>query len=359
MKNEDYLKGRGAQINPHNHFSKNELQIDVQDILDEEEKLQIISEKKSTKYIEVFPKTIINEVKSLDIPVEYSMNPYQGCEHGCTYCYARNTHEYWGYSAGKDFEQNILYKKNAAQLLQQAFEKPNWKPSPIMLSGNTDCYQPLERKLKLTREILKTCLAYRHPVGIITKNALVARDIDLLEELAKLQLVWVTMSLTTLNEDLKRVMEPRTSSVKNVLHTIQLLSEKNIPVNVNMAPIIPAINDHEIFDVAKSASEAGSRSIHFIVVRLNDRVEIIFSDWLRKNFSDRAEKCLHQIQSIHGGNVQDKRTFKRMSGEGIWAEIIHKQFKLAQKKYFSNKILPNFNCEIFTNAARKQTKMFD
>ncbi|MFM2048469.1 MAG: hypothetical protein RI955_1017, partial [Bacteroidota bacterium] len=202
-----YLKGRGAQINPHNHFNKQEMIVDVNDIMDEEEQLEILQQKQSTKYIEVFPKSIINWVKSPDIPGLYSMNPYQGCEHGCTYCYARPTHEYWGYSAGKDFEQNILIKKNAPQLLRACFEKPDWQPSPIMLSGNTDCYQPAERKFEITRELLKVCLEFQHPVSIITKNALIARDADVLEQLAALGLVHVTFSLSTLDEDLKRIME--------------------------------------------------------------------------------------------------------------------------------------------------------
>ena len=358
MQEADYLKGRGAQTNPHNHFLKNELEIDVDDILEEEEKLEILHQKKSTNYIFVSPKSIINWVKSPDIPGLYSMNPYQGCEHGCTYCYARNTHEYWGYSAGKDFEQNILIKKDAPKLLRECFEKPDWCASPIMLSGNTDCYQPAERKFEITRELLKVCLEFRHPVSIITKNELIARDIDLLEQLAAQHLVSITMSLTTLNENLKRVMEPRTSSAKNVLKTIKILSEKNIPVNINVAPIIPSINDHEIFDIAKTVANAGASSIHYIVVRLNDRVEVIFKDWLMKNFPDRFEKCIHQIENIHGGAVSDKRSFVRMRGEGNWAAIINKQFKLAEQKYFQGKSFPKLNCDAFVNSSRRQTKLF-
>ncbi len=353
-----YLKGRGAQINPHNRFNQQEMVVDVNDILDEEEQLEILQQKQNTKYIEVFPKSIINWVKSPDIPGLYSMNPYQGCEHGCTYCYARPTHEYRGYSAGKEFEQNILIKKNAPQLLRECFEKPNWQSSSIMLSGNTDCYQPAEKKFQITRELLKVCLAFRHPVSIITKNALIARDADVLEQLAALDLVHVTFSLSTLNEDLKRVMEPRTSTAKNVLKTIQLLSEKKIPINVNVAPIIPSINDSEIFDLAKAVSAAGALSIHYIVVRLNDQVEFIFKDWLERNFPDRYQKCIHQIESVHGGSVSDKRTFVRMKGEGNWAEIINKQFKLSQKKYFADKNFPSLDTSIFINDSRRQGKLF-
>lgn len=201
-----YQKGQGAVRNEINRFDRYTFEPDEEDV-----------EHAKTTFTEVFPKTIVNLVKSPDLSMEYSMNPYQGCEHGCSYCFARPTHEYWGYSAGVDFERKIMVKSSAPQLLEKFFQKKNYVPRPIMLSGNTDCYQPIERKLEITRKILQVCLDYRHPVGIITKNALVLRDLDILKPLAEQDLVHVNLSIPTINENLRRVMEPRTSSVKNKL----------------------------------------------------------------------------------------------------------------------------------------------
>src|ERR1051325_6086344 len=206
----DYFKGRGAQVNPTNRFFNDAYVKAFPEMIDEE-----MLREEQTQYIEVFPKTIVNKVISPDIPGMYSMNPYQGCEHGCLYCYARTTHEYWGLSAGLDFERKILVKKNAPQLLEETFRKKNWKPSPIMLSGNTDCYQPIERKLEITRRILEVCLKYQHPVALITKNALILRDLDILSELAKLNLAHVMVTITSLNEELRMKLEPRTVTYKN------------------------------------------------------------------------------------------------------------------------------------------------
>ena len=183
-----------------------------------------------TQYLEIFPKTILNKVTSTDIGMAYSMNPYQGCEHGCIYCYARNTHEYWGYSAGLDFERKILFKRNAPQLLEAKLNSKNWQPENIMFSGNTDCYQPIEKKLEITREMIKVLLKYKHPVSFITKNKLILRDLDLLKELAKLNLVHVSISITSLNEETRRILEPRTASIKKRLETVKILSDNGIPV---------------------------------------------------------------------------------------------------------------------------------
>ena len=205
-----------------------------------------------TNYIPIFPKTIVNKVTSPDVGMKYSLNPYQGCEHGCIYCYARNTHEYWGYGAGLDFEQIILVKKEAPNLLEEKLKSKNWQAETIVLSGNTDCYQPAEKKFGITRECLKVFLNYRHPVGIITKNALVLRDLDILKELAKDHLIAVNVSITSLSEDTRRILEPRTASIKKRLETIRLLADNGIPVNAMLAPIIPGINSHEIMDMAKA-----------------------------------------------------------------------------------------------------------
>jgi DNA repair photolyase len=346
-----YLKGRGAQINPPNRFEKHIYDENPRVDLDEDEKLQ-------TEYIDVFPKTMLNKVESPDIPLEWSLNPYQGCEHGCIYCYARNTHNYWGYSAGTDFEQKILVKKNAAELVEQKIKHPNWKASPLLLSGNTDCYQPIEKKLEITRSILEVLWKYRHPVGIITKNSLILRDIDILKKMADVNLVHVSISVTTLDEDLRRVLEPRTASVQSRLLTIEKLSAQGIPVNVMFAPVIPSLNDHEVFKVAEWTSKLGARSMGYTTVRLNGDVGLIFEDWLRKNFPDRADKVLNKIKANHGGNVNDSQFGRRMRGEGQFAEMFRSQFHLARKKFFEGKETPPYNLDLHEQMKNPQMSLF-
>ncbi len=338
-----YIKGRCSQLNPANRFAKNTTEVYVEDLATQEEREDLLLENPTTKYIEVFPKTILNKVESPDVGLTYSMNPYQGCEHGCIYCYARNAHEYWGYSTGMEFEQNIMIKKSAHLLLRKTLEKKSWLASSVMLAGNTDIYQPAERKFGITRELLKVFLDFKHPVSMITKNSLIERDLDILKELAKENLVYVTMSLTTLNEKLKRVMEPRTSTAKNVLKSIERLTSEGIPVNVNVAPIIPGMNDEEIFDVVHAVADAGALSAGFIVVRLNGHNAILFEDWITKNFPDRANKVLNQIKSMHGGNLNDSNYGRRMKGEGKFAELIKSQFALAKRKYLNGRIMPPLN----------------
>ncbi|MFM9951094.1 MAG: PA0069 family radical SAM protein [Saprospiraceae bacterium] len=335
----DYWKGRGAQINPAGPYAQ--MIYDSEPVAEEEDERNL-----KTEYLEVHPKTILNKVESPDIGMGYSMNPYQGCEHGCVYCYARNTHPYWGYSAGMEFEQKILYKLNAAQLLEEQIRKPNWQPMPVMLSGNTDCYQPIEKKLKLTRQILEVLWKYRHPVGIITKNSLILRDLDLLTQLASCQLVKVSISVTTLDESLRRALEPRTASVKSRLSAIRTLSQHGIPVNVMLAPIIPGLNDHEILEMAKAVSEAGAQSIYYTVVRLNGDVAEIFKDWIEKNRPDRADRVLNRIRDCHGGQLNDSRFKTRMTGEGNIAEMIRQQYELAKRLYFKDKSTTPYNLEL-------------
>lgn len=345
-----YIKGRGSQLNPTNRFETNSVEFYLEDLATQEEREELLTENARTKYIEVFPKTILNKVDSPDIGLAWSMNPYQGCEHGCIYCYARNSHQYWGYSSGMEFEQNILVKKNAPELLEQALVNPKWKSDSIMLSGNTDCYQPAERKLGITRQILQVFLKYRHPVGIITKNSLIERDIDILSQLAEHRLLHVTMSLTTLNEKLKRIMEPRTSAAQSVLRSISLLTKAGVPVNVNFAPVIPAINDEEVFDLVKAVSEAGALTVSSIVVRLNGHNGQLFEDWVTKNFPDRANKVLNQIKAMHGGKLNDSEWGRRMKGEGRFSELIRQQMVLARKKYLAGRSFPPTNFELYYEA---------
>ncbi len=348
---ETYLKGRGAQINPPNPFDQFIYDTNPAIHLDPDEQLR-------TEYIDVHPKTMLNKVTSPDIPLDWSLNPYQGCEHGCVYCYARNTHTYWGYSAGTDFEQKILVKKNAAELVEAKIKSANWKAAPLMLSGNTDCYQPIEKKLEITRSILKVMWKYRHPVGIITKNSLILRDLDLLKQLAQNNLVHVAISVTTLDESLRRLLEPRTASVQSRLFTIEKLSNHGIPVNVMFAPVIPSLNDHEVFRVAEWTSKLGARSMGYTMVRLNGDVGVIFEDWLRKNFPDRADKVLNKIKANHGGQVNDSQFGRRMQGEGNFAEIFKRQYQLAKKKFFEGHETPPYDLELHQQVKNPQLSLF-
>jgi DNA repair photolyase len=343
-----YFKGRGAQVNPNNRFIKHQYSQDHIEGLDEE-----FIQKEKTEVIYTYPKTIINKVESTDIGLGYSLNPYQGCEHGCIYCYARNTHEYWGYSAGLDFERKIIVKKNTIELLEKTFSNKKWKPEPIMLSGNTDCYQPVEREMEITRKILQTCLKYKHPVAIITKNALITRDLDILTELAKHNLVHVMISITGTDEKVRQLLEPRTATYKSRMATVEALAKNNIPCGVMVAPIIPGINNHEIPDILEQAGNAGARSAGITIVRLNGAVEHIFKDWLVKNFPDRADKVWNQICECHGGKVSDTRKGVRMRGEGKIAESIMQLFKLSRERFIKASEKFEFNLSDFNYKANE------
>lgn len=352
-----YIKGRGAQINTHNRFLQHE-HIVRDDFLNYCEKENEKADSNKTSYLEIFPKTILNKVTSTDIGIGYSMNPYQGCEHGCIYCYARNTHEYWGYSAGLDFERKILYKANAPELLEKKLRSRNWQPENIMFSGNTDCYQPIEKKLEITRKMLKVLLKLKHPCCIITKNSLILRDLDILSEMNRFNLLHVSISITSLSEKTRSILEPRTTTIKKRLKTVELLSKNGIPVNVMMAPIIPAINNHEILPLVKKVSELGAKSVGYTVVRLNGAIGSIFRNWVRKTYTDRADKILHQIEDCHGGQLNDSRFGKRMRGEGKIAEQISMQFRLAKKLYLKDKTLPPLNYHLFNKQQSDQLRLF-
>jgi DNA repair photolyase len=332
---EEYLKGRGSQIKTGNRFLKAQYVSEHIEGLDEP-----MLSAPTTQVFHENPKTIVNKVTSPDLGMMYSMNPYQGCEHGCIYCYARNTHEYWGFSAGLDFESKIIVKENAPALLEKFIFHPQWQAVPISVSGNTDCYQPLERKLEITRNILKVFARYRHPLGMITKNSLIVRDLDLLADLASDNLVHVYVSITTLDENLRRMMEPRTASALKRLQTVEALAKAGIPTGVMVAPIIPGLNHHEIPDILKAASERGALGAGMTVVRLNGAIGKIFEDWLRKNFPDRFDKVWNQICSLHGGNVNDSQFGRRMVGEGNFADSIHQLFRLSKKKFFADRKMP-------------------
>lgn len=318
-----YKYGRGAQINTANKFLKNSTSKDHVEGIDDWEELN-----ERTSYIIGKSKSIANKVDSPDVGMWYSVNPYQGCEHGCIYCYARNSHEYWGFSAGLDFERKIIVKKDAPELFKKFLEKKSWDATPISLSGNTDCYQPAERKFKLTRQILEIALAYKQPIGMITKNALILRDLDILQEMAKDKLVMVYVSITSLNEKLRQKMEPRTTTAKQRLKIIEDLSKAGVITGAMVAPMIPGLNDYEMPAILKAVANNGAKKAGYTVVRLNGAISNIFEDWLQKNFPDRFDKVWHQIQACHNGNVNDSRFGTRMQGEGNFAQMIKDTFKL-------------------------------
>jgi len=316
---------RGAVENPPNRFEKIVLEPDA-DWNPEEDVLP------RTQFLVDHSRTAIAYNDSPDIPFRASLNPYRGCEHGCIYCYARPTHEYLGFSSGLDFESKIMVKQNAPELLRAELSAKKWQPQVIAMSGVTDCYQPVERKLKLTRRCLEVLAEFRNPVGIITKNFLVTRDIDVLTELAKYQCVSVCLSVTTLNNDLRNVMEPRTSPPQARLNAISKLAEAKIPVSVNVAPIIPALTDHEIPAILKAAREAGATSAGMTVMRLPHANAELFENWIKTHFPDRADKVLNRIKAMRGGKLYDAQWGKRFVGEGIFSEQITQMFDVARRK---------------------------
>lgn len=351
--NQEYFKGRGAQVNTHNKFLKNKYIREHIEGLDEE-----LLENTATEIFEEFPKKIVSISNSPDLSFMHSINPYQGCEHGCIYCYARNAHEYWGFSAGLDFERKIVVKRNAASLLEDFFNKPGYKPIPIMLSGNTDCYQPIERKLKITQSLLEVFLKYKHPVSIISKNNLILRDIDLIKELSKLNLVHVTVTINSLNESLRQKMEPRTVTARSRLMVINKLASENIPVRLMLAPIVPGLNSDEIPKLIKAAADEGISAAIFTVIRLNGAISELFIDWINKAYPDRAEKVLHLIADCHEGKLNDSRWGKRMRGDGKVAESIHQLFRISVNRFLKGRIWPAFDLSHFSPAAGKQLGLF-
>jgi len=292
-------------------------------------------------------RTVIAHNDSPDVGFETSINPYRGCEHGCIYCYARPTHEYLGFSAGLDFETRIVVKEDAPELLREELMSPRWKPKLIAISGVTDPYQPIERKLQVTRRCLGVLAEFHNPVAIITKNHLVTRDIDILRELAEHDAAAVSVSITTLDEKLARVMEPRTSTPRLRLNAIEQLAAAGIPAGVMVAPVVPAITDHEMPAILKAARDAGARSAGFVILRLPWAVAPLFERWLEEHFPDRKEKVLNRIRDLRGGKMYDSRWGKRARGEGIFAEQIAAMFDITCRKLGLNEDLRELSVEAF------------
>ncbi len=346
--------GRGAQKKLNNKFERLQRNREWNDGDADE-----YHDRGKTSFTAVHPKTIINKVNSPDLGLMYSMNPYQGCEHGCIYCYARNSHEYWGLGAGLDFETKIMIKRNAASLLEEHLRKPQWEANTIMLSGNTDCYQPIESKEQITRRILEVFWKYKHPVGVITKNALIQRDSDILQDLASKQLTSVLISITSLQEEVRRLLEPRTASVKQKLKTIEVLRSKNVPVQLMLGPVIPGLNDHEIFSIAEAAANHGAQGMVFTVVHLNGHIGELFTNWIHQAFPSKAKKVLSLIRQMHNGKLNDSRWGIRKRGEGELASMIHRQISLAKAVHFNNvEPIPAMNLELHKLHKSNQLNLF-
>jgi DNA repair photolyase len=313
-----HAPGRGAGFNPPNRFearSFEPMQIDVPSEDDEPRTLK-------TSYFRDLSKSILAKNESPDVGFTYSVNPYRGCEHGCIYCYARPSHEWLGFSAGLDFESKIVVKENAPALLREELSKKGWVPQVVCLSGNTDCYQPVERAMRLTRQCLEVFLAFRNPVGLITKNALVTRDLDVLRDLAARRLVHVALSVTTLDARLARIMEPRASSPARRIEAIRALADAGVPVSVNVAPIIPGLTDEEVPAIMKAARDAGASGAGMTIVRLPHAVEPLFLEWLARELPERSSKVLARLRDVRGGGLTDPRFGTRHSGEGEIAAMI-------------------------------------
>lgn len=302
-------------------------------------------------------RSILSFNDSPDIGFSASLNPYRGCEHGCIYCYARPTHEYLGLSAGLDFETKLFAKKEAAGLLREALQAKNWKPQTIAVSGVTDCYQPIERQLGITRQCLEVLAEFRNPLVVITKNILVTRDIDILQRLVPYQAAHVVISLTTLDKELARTMEPRASRPDLRLKAIEELNKAGIPVSVNMAPIIPGLTDHEIPALLKSAADAGARSAHYTLVRLPYGVKDLFQTWLDEHYPAQKQKILNRIRETRGGKLYDAEFGSRMKGEGVYAGHIASLFAQSRKRYGLDKKSSGLSAEHFRRAPEAQLSL--
>jgi DNA repair photolyase len=319
------IRGRGASENPANRFEALHLERDEEWNPDEDTAPGTLLFRDTTS-------SIINYNDSPDVGFETSVNPYRGCEHGCIYCFARPTHEYLGFSAGLDFESRIMVKEDAPSLLRKELSSRRWKPQVIVMSGVTDCYQPIERRLKITRRCLEVLAEFGNPVAIITKNVLVARDIDILSSLAARNAAAVNISVTTLDATLTPKLEPRAPLPDARLGVIRRLSEAGVPVGVLVAPVIPALTDHEMPSILAAAVEAGAQWAGYVPLRLPFGIKGLFETWLQQHFPDRKEKVLNRVRAMRGGKLNDPRFGTRMRGEGVFAEQLESLFVLSCRK---------------------------
>jgi len=321
----ELIHGRGSVINPTNRFVSLSVIPDPDTSPEERPAPQ-------TLFFQDHTKTAIATNDSPDIGFDASLNPYRGCEHGCAYCYARHFHEFLGFSAGLDFETRIMIKRDLPKLLRKELASESWKPQTISISGVTDAYQPVERTERITRMCLEILAEFRNPVAIVTKSALVKRDADVLAELASHQAAVVCISVTTLDNHLASIMEPRAASPRARLDAIRVLTQAGVPTGVMVAPIIPGLTDHEMPDILAAAAEAGARFAHFLPVRLPLAVADVFQDWLERHFPRRKQKILDRIRSLRGGKLNESQFGKRFKGEGIWQEQFGRMFDVARRR---------------------------
>jgi DNA repair photolyase len=352
-------KGRGSAINPPNRFGVPHYEVDFDHLEHDEEFLRQLN-KPSTEYFSDNSKTVVSENDSPDVGFRYSINPYRGCLHGCAYCFARPTHEFLDLNAGLDFETKIFVKESAPELFREFLARDKWVPEPIAISGVTDCYQPAERHYRLTRGCLEVALEARQPVGVITKNALVLRDLDLLRRMAGEDLVHVHISLTTLDASLARSMEPRTSTPEARLRAVSGLAGAKVPVGVLVAPIIPGLNDPEIPTILAAAKQAGALTARYTLLRLPGAVAPVFHEWLERTQPGRVERVEGRIREARGGKLNDPRFGSRMVGRGAIAEQIRTMFRLFSARYGLDGELPARDCSRFRppHTKRGQLRLF-
>jgi DNA repair photolyase len=337
--------GRGAQSRPANRFEQIVNEPDEAELWQGTDEL--LARRIPTQYLPDESQTIVTQNDSPDVSFRYSVNPYRGCAHGCSYCYARPTHEYLGLDAGLDFETKILVKHQAPRLFRQWLMRPKWVPEPIMFSGVTDCYQPIEREYQLTRGCLAVAWEARQPISMVTKNALVQRDLDLLSNLAARRLVHVAVSITTLRQELSRVMEPRTSSPASRLATVRALSEAGVPTQVMIAPVIPGLNDHEIPAILEAARDHGASQAGYTLLRLPLTVRPVFERWLEAAVPLQADRVRQRIQSVRSGKMNDSQFGSRLRGTGPLAEQIAMTFRVFRARYGLSEPTPELDTTAF------------
>lgn len=344
------MQGRGASDNPSNRFEKLKYESD--------EELESEAYPLKTTFFDDTSKSLITYNDSPDLGFNASINPYRGCEHGCIYCYARPTHEYLGFSAGLDFETKIMVKRHAPELLRRELSAKKWRPQLISISGVTDCYQPAERHFRLTRSCLEVLAEFRNPVGIVTKNRLVTRDMDILKEMASYDGVLVFISITTLDSQLARIMEPRTSGPSDRLKALEELNAAGVPTGVLIAPVIPALNDFEIPKILEQAAAVGTRHAAYVLLRLPGAVAPLFQRWLEQHYPERREKILNRIRSVRGGKLNLSEFGKRQRGEGIFAQQVNQLFETAKRKHGFNASGPKLSTTAFRPLVPAQGNLF-
>ena len=345
--------GRGARRNLPNQYERFHVDIDP-GALSEDERRSI-----ETTYLRDPSESILSENESPDVPFTYSLNPYRGCEHGCPYCYARPSHEYWGLSAGLDFESRIFVKEDAPKLLSERLQKKSWTPQGVALSGNTDPYQPVEQELEITRSCLEVFNRHRNPVSIVTKSGRIRRDIDLLGEMAQLNLVNVAVSLTTVDDSLAGKLEPRAARPSLRLDTIEALSEAGVPVSILVAPLIPGLNDEEIPNILEAAGERGAQNASYVLLRLPGSVKDIFVSWVEDHFPDRKSRILGRLRDLREGELNETAFGRRMQGEGEWARVFRQLFRSARVKNGLDRGRPSLSTKHFRRLPGGQRSLFD